>query len=108
MLTASRSLTWQSAKIDKLQDSRTHVIACDYAASRGNYLVDADGNKLLDVFQQISSIAIGYNVPQLLALGKTVSMLCGVVCVSLPACPHTLPHTFPLLSWEAACALSTS
>ena len=45
----------------------------DYAKSRGNYLVDADGNTLLDVFAQISSIALGYNVPALIELAKTVS-----------------------------------
>ncbi|BEJ12516.1 hypothetical protein CspHIS471_0209760 [Cutaneotrichosporon sp. HIS471] len=60
-----------SAEIDKIQDPRTHVLVCDYAKSNGNYLVDADGNQLLDVFQQISSIAIGYNVPQLLELGRS-------------------------------------
>jgi 4-aminobutyrate aminotransferase/(S)-3-amino-2-methylpropionate transaminase len=64
----------QSAEIDVIQDPRTHVIVCDYAKSKGNYLVDADGNQLLDVFQQISSIAIGYNVPQLLELGRSVSL----------------------------------
>lgn len=67
------SLTAQSAEIDKIQDSRTHVLVGDYDKSLGNYLVDADGNQLLDVFCQISSIALGYNIPQLLELAKTVS-----------------------------------
>lgn len=49
------------------------MLVVDYEKSKGNYLVDADGNKLLDVFAQISSIALGYNVPEMIALGKTVS-----------------------------------
>jgi 4-aminobutyrate aminotransferase/(S)-3-amino-2-methylpropionate transaminase len=43
----------------------------DYDASSGNYIVDADGNTLLDVFAQISSIALGYNAPPMLELAKS-------------------------------------
>ncbi|WRT69537.1 4-aminobutyrate aminotransferase [Kwoniella shivajii] len=60
-----------SKEIDTFQDSRTHVIVPNYEESNGNYLIDADGNVLLDVFAQISSIALGYNVPALLELAKT-------------------------------------
>ncbi|OXC68744.1 4-aminobutyrate aminotransferase [Cryptococcus neoformans] len=60
-----------SKEIDTFQDPRTHVVVPNYELSKGNYLVDADGNTLLDVFAQISSIALGYNVPALLELGKT-------------------------------------
>lgn len=51
------------------------MLVVDYEKSKGNYLIDADGNTLLDVFAQISSIALGYNVPEMLELGKTVSPL---------------------------------
>lgn len=52
----------------KLQDLRSANLVANYEESHGNYLVDADGNVLLDVFGQISSIALGYNHPDLLAL----------------------------------------
>lgn len=62
-----------SSEIGNFQDPRTHVLVVDYGKSNGNFLVDADGNVLLDMFGQIASIAIGYNHPDLVKMAKSVS-----------------------------------
>ncbi|KAE8229031.1 hypothetical protein CF326_g6013 [Tilletia indica] len=60
-----------SAEIDTFSSTLAHTFVVDYEKSDGNYIVDADGNKMLDVFAQIASIGIGYNNPSLMALAKT-------------------------------------
>ena len=47
------------AKLDKLQSMKSIQYPVDYEKSFGNYIVDADGNTMLDVFTSISSIPLG-------------------------------------------------
>ncbi len=55
------------ARHGKYQDARTVHFYQDAKKSRGNYIVDVDGNVILDVYGHIASVPIGYNHPDLLA-----------------------------------------
>ncbi|KAI9474066.1 MAG: 4-aminobutyrate aminotransferase [Benjaminiella poitrasii] len=57
-------------KLNQYQDTRSIFFIADFSKSKGNYIVDADGNVLLDVFAQIASIPIGYNNPAFSALAQ--------------------------------------
>ena len=51
--------------LKKMQDSRTIRLVSDLEKSHGNYLVDIDGNKILDTYCNIASLPLGYNHPGL-------------------------------------------
>ena len=53
------------------QDARTVHVYQDATRSLGNYLVDVDGNVLLDVYGHIACVPLGYNHPDLLAAWKS-------------------------------------
>lgn len=52
-------------RLSEVQECSAVTMFVDYEKSRGNYIVDADGNRLLDCFSQIASLPLGYNHPSL-------------------------------------------
>ena len=58
----------QIAELSEIWDTRPAYFVADYDKSIGNYIADVDGNMYLDLYAQISSIALGYNNPKLLQL----------------------------------------
>ncbi|KAK8124835.1 4-aminobutyrate aminotransferase-like protein [Apiospora kogelbergensis] len=67
------------AELDKVFDTRSLNMIADYTQSFGNYFVDPDGNKLLDVYAQIASIPLGYNNPALVKAAQTPEMIDAIV-----------------------------
>lgn len=65
--------------MEKVHQTTSVKFFIDYEASFGNYLVDADGNQLLDPFMQISSLPLGYNHPELVALAKDPRLMTALV-----------------------------
>lgn len=66
-------------KLSKVFDTRAAYYVADYYKSKGNYIVDVDGNEFLDVYAQISSIALGYNNPALIEAVKSEQNINAIV-----------------------------
>ncbi|XP_028395093.1 4-aminobutyrate aminotransferase, mitochondrial-like [Dendronephthya gigantea] len=52
-------------ELSEMQTNSSAHFFLNYEKSRGNYAVDADGNVLLDIFQHIAALPLGYNHPAL-------------------------------------------
>ncbi|KAG7899599.1 hypothetical protein KL907_004951 [Ogataea polymorpha] len=65
--------------LNEVFDARCVYFLADYRKSIGNYIVDADGNTLLDCYAQIASIPLGYNNPELIKVAKSDEMVSAIV-----------------------------
>ncbi|KAJ2345420.1 hypothetical protein GGF43_005222, partial [Coemansia sp. RSA 2618] len=81
-------------RLSQLQDTRAALFAGDYSKSVGNYIADADGNMLLDMYCQIASIPVGYNNPRLLRAAQSPEM--ATMLANRPAL-----GVFPSTDWSA-------
>lgn len=66
-------------RLHEVFDTRSLNMLTDYQKSFGNYIVDPDGNVLLDVYAQIASIPLGYNNPALIKAAQSPEMINGLV-----------------------------
>lgn len=83
-----KSLALQK-ELDEFQNTTGVYYFIDYQKSLGNYVVDVDGNRLLDVFMQFASLPLGYNHPDLakaLKDDRNVSLF--ITRPALGAFPH--------------------
>ena len=79
-------------ELNTVFDTKSVGLLANYEKSYGNYLVDLDGNVLLDVFAQIASIPVGYSNPALMKAATSKQMVSSMV--NRPAL-----GTFPQHDW---------
>lgn len=69
----------QLKELGEVFDTRPAYFLADYEKSLGNYITDVDGNTYLDLYAQISSIALGYNNPALIKAAQSPEMIRALV-----------------------------
>ncbi|KAL2889898.1 4-aminobutyrate aminotransferase [Ceratocystis lukuohia] len=77
-------------KLTEVFDTRAVNTLVDYTQSKGNYIVDHDGNTYLDVYAQIASIPLGYNNPELHKVASSEEMVSAII--NRPALGNFPPH----------------
>lgn len=58
-------------KLEAISTMHTYQLAVDYKKSNGPYLVDVDGNVMLDVVSHIGSSPLGYNHPAFIEAARS-------------------------------------
>ena len=82
-------------ELEKVYDTRSYNMIANYGKSSGNFIADADGNILLDVYAQIASIPLGYNNPALRAAAGSPEMIDALI--NRPAIGNFPPHDWASL-----------
>jgi 4-aminobutyrate aminotransferase/(S)-3-amino-2-methylpropionate transaminase len=77
-------------ELNEVFDTQNLNMMANYQKSIGNYIVDEDGNELLDVYAQIASIPVGYNNPTLQRVAASKEMISALI--NRPALGNFPPH----------------
>ena len=65
--------------LSEVTDTQQVMMIQDLNNSKGNYLVDVDGNIILDLFNNIVSVAIGYNHPEMVRAAQSSEVVAHLV-----------------------------
>jgi len=83
------------SKLEKTQNGASTIFVLDVEKSIGNYAVDVDGNVLLDIYEQIASLPLGYNHPSIAKVfqnPKNLSQLVNRPALGVHPTPQFIEH----------------